>query len=143
MESAGAFHALYFRQPRGYADPMHASPTPHDQTSEPSWASRQREWQRKLKRLRLGAEPVEEQLARYKRVTWMLTAVPLGLALMFLALFSAFRRPDIGAVLAGVLFVPVVIIAWLDYANLAVKVGRYRRERAQHEGKQQSEGSDV
>ncbi|MDR3636118.1 MAG: hypothetical protein P4L84_20115 [Isosphaeraceae bacterium] len=115
----------------------------HDREPDRTWPARQHDWQRKLRRLRLSAEPVEEQLARYKRVTWMLTAVPLGLSLMFLALFSAFRRPDIGAILAGVLFLPVIAIAWLDYVLLAAKVNRYRRERAQYEGEQASEGTGV
>ena len=75
-------------------------------------------WARKLRRLQLDAEPIEEQLARYKRVTWALTVIPSIMALMFIALFSAFRRPDLGLLVALVLFGPVVTIAWLDYKAL-------------------------
>lgn len=117
---------------------MHSTQGPHRLRSESDWSERQRYWQRKLRRLRLEAEPVEEQLARYKRVTWMLTAVASGLGLVFLALFSAFRRPDVGLVLAAVLFAPLVAIAWLDYVMLAAKVGRYRREREEYEGRPSS-----
>ena len=113
-----------------------------DPESGADWHSRERHWQRRLKRLRLGAEPVEQQLARYQRVTWMLTAMPLAVGLMFVALFAAFGRPDVGAIVAGVLFVPVIAIAWLDYAWLASKVGRYRREREQYQAKQASEDAE-
>jgi hypothetical protein len=89
-------------------------------------------WRRRLGRIRLGAEPVEEQLARYLRVNWMLTAVLGIVATMFVALFTAFRRPDIGLVLAGVLFLPVAALAWLDHALLRWRVGRYLREVRAH-----------
>jgi hypothetical protein len=115
---------------------MSPSQRPHGLTSNPDWPARQRYWQRKLKRLRLNAEPIEVQVARYRRVTWMLSAVACGLAAVFVALFSAFRRPDVGLVLAGVLFLPVVGLAWLDYAVLATRAERYRRERDRFEGGQ-------
>jgi len=100
----------------------------NDPDFAPDWSARRPYWQRKLGRLRLGAEPIEEQLARYRRVTWMLTAVPTGLALMFVGLFAAFRSPDVGLVLAGVLLLPVVASAWLDYRVLPARAGRYARE---------------
>src|SRR3954467_8392447 len=105
----------------------HASPGP-DPTLDAEWLDRERYWRRKLGRIRLGAEPVEEQLAKYRRVTWGLTAVPLGLALMFVALFAAFRRPDVGLVVSGILFLPVVLLAWIDYGLLSRRVARYSRE---------------
>jgi hypothetical protein len=37
---------------------------------EDEWQERERQWQRRLGRLRLGAEPIAEQLAKYRRVTW-------------------------------------------------------------------------
>ncbi len=37
---------------------------------EAAWRTREAVWRRKLGRLRLGVEPIEEQLARYRRVTW-------------------------------------------------------------------------
>src|SRR3954469_8121357 len=98
-----------------------------------AWRERERYWRRKLGRLRLGVEPLEDQLARYRRVTWMLTAVPLAIGLMFVGLFAAFRRPDVGLVLVSVLLLPIVAVAWLDYARLRLRAGRYLRERGEHE----------
>jgi hypothetical protein len=92
--------------------------------------ARQRYWQRKLGRLRLGVEPLPEQLARYRRVTWMLTGVLLALALMFVGLFAAFRRPDVGLILAAILLLPIVIFAWVEYGLLVLRVARYTREQA-------------
>ena len=63
---------------------------------EARWRTREQEWRRRLGRLRLGVEPIEEQLERYRRVTWALTAVPAIIAVMFLGLFIAFGRFDIG-----------------------------------------------
>jgi hypothetical protein len=108
-----------------------AIPTPpRDSDAEMAWSARQRYWQRKLGRLRLGVEPLPVQLARYRRVTWMLTAVPLVIGLMFVALFAAFDRPDIGLVMAGVLLLPVVVLAWLQHGLLALRAARYLREQA-------------
>src|SRR2546430_616305 len=107
-------------------------PTEPEPSPDAAWVDRERYWRRKLGRIRLGAEPVDEQLAKYRRVTWMLTAVPLGLALVFVALFSAFRRPDVGAVVALVLFAPVVVVAWIDFGLLSRRVMRYSRELEQH-----------
>jgi hypothetical protein len=101
----------------------------------PGWPERERYWRRKLGRLRLGAEPLEEQLARYRRVTWALTIVPLAIGLMFIALFAAFRRPDVGALLAAVLLLPVVALAWLNHMRLERRVAAYRRERREFEAR--------
>ena len=88
------------------------------------------QWRRKLGRLRLGVEPIEEQLARYRRVTWALTAVPSVLGLMFLTLFTVFGRPDIGLIFDAIVLLPIVIGAWLDYALLARRARRYLAELA-------------
>lgn len=98
-----------------------------------NWPERQRYWQRRLRRIRFGAEPVEAQVARYRRVTWALTAVPLAIGLMFVALFWAFRRPDLGLLLAAVLLLPVISLAWLDFFLLSRRVQAYLQERQQHE----------
>ena len=95
---------------------------------EDDWVVRQRYWSKKLGRIRLGAEPVEVQLDKYRRVTIGLTVVPFCVGLMFVALFSAFGRPDVGLILASVLFVPVVAIAWIDFAVLNARVKAYLRE---------------
>jgi hypothetical protein len=107
---------------------MNSSLPPRDTVGDEAWQARQRDWQRKLGRLRLGAEPLSEQLARYRRVTWVLTGIALAMALMFVALFSAFHRPDVGLVMAGVLLLPVIVIAWLQHGLLEVRAARYRRE---------------
>src|SRR5690349_7938776 len=109
-------------------DRDHPEPDP-----DASWADRQRLWQRKLGRLRLGAEPLEDQLARYRRVTWALTAIPAALALMFVALFAAFGRPLYGAALAAVLLGPVVGLAWLEDRALHRRASEYERERREFE----------
>ena len=95
---------------------------------ESRWQLRRDQWRRKLGRLRLGVEPIEEQLARYRRVTWALTAVPSLLGLMFLTLFTVFGRPDIGLIFDAIVLLPIVIGAWLDYGLLAKRATRYRLE---------------
>jgi membrane protein YdbS with pleckstrin-like domain len=102
----------------------------NERVSDELWQARQRYWRRKLGRLRLGVEPLDEQLVRYRRVTWMLTAVPLVIGLMFLGLFAAFERPDVGLVVAAVLLVPIVAIAWIDYGMLRWRVARYLDEES-------------
>lgn len=105
-------------------------PTPDD--AERRWRDRQRYWARKLGRLKLGVEPLDEQLSKLRRVTWVLTLVPAGIALIFLAIFTAFGRPDIGLILIAVILGPVVLVAWLDYARLARLARRYQSERMNH-----------
>jgi hypothetical protein len=95
---------------------------------ETIWRAREDLWKRKLGRLRLGVEPIEEQLARYRRVTWGLTAVPAGLAVMFFTLFAIFGYPLVGLVLDSVLLLPIVLGAWADYGLMAVRARRYRAE---------------
>src|SRR5690349_11455491 len=102
-------------------------------TSE-EWVERDRRWRRKLGRLKLGVEPLAEQLERYRRVTWALTVVPGIIGLMFLALFTAFRAPGTGAIVAGVLLLPIPLLAWLDYARLVRRVARYEEERRAYTG---------
>jgi hypothetical protein len=96
--------------------------------TETEWAERRRYWARKLGRIRLGVEPVEEQLAKYRRVNLVLTGLSFLVGVMFLALFSAFGRPAVGLILGAVLFVPVWVISWLDFALLSSRVKRYLRE---------------
>ena len=92
------------------------------------WRTRESYWRRKLGRLRLGVEPLEEQLARYRRVTWALTAVPGFLAVFFVTLFTVFERPDIGLTFVAILLLPIVLGAWWDYARMAGRARRYQRE---------------
>jgi hypothetical protein len=102
-------------------------------TSDADWEARQLYWRRKLGRLRLGAEPIEEQLERYRRVTVVLTVIAAALALVFVSLFTAFGRPDVGAVVAFVLFAPVVATAWVDHALLRRRAAGYLAELREYE----------
>ena len=90
---------------------------------------RQRDWQRRLPRLRLDAEPVPVQVERYRRTTLALMAVPGLIGLLFLGIFTAFGRPDVGAVVVGVLVVPIMALAWFDFARLRAGARAYLRER--------------
>jgi hypothetical protein len=98
-----------------------------------SWAERERYWSQKLGRLRLGVEPIEQQLAKYRRVTWALTAVPVVMGLMFVTLFSAFGAPKIGLAIGSALVVGVAGLAWLDYWRMARRASAYERERRDFE----------
>ena len=98
------------------------------------WSERELYWRSRLRRLRFGVEPLPVQVERYRKVTIALSAVSAGVALMFLMIFSAFRRPDIGLILIAVLFVPMVSIAWLDFRKLAGRVDEYERERERRNG---------
>jgi hypothetical protein len=108
--------------------PLTNSSTTSESDLQTRWRTREAWWRRKLGRLRLGVEPLQEQVARYRRVTWALTVVPTALAVAFIALFSAFGRPDIGLVLSAVLLVPIVLLAWIDQALLARRARRYLAE---------------
>jgi hypothetical protein len=111
---------------------------------ESRWQASQNQWRRKLGRLRLGVEPIEEQLARYRGVTVVLTVVSSALGLMFLTLFSVFGRPDIGLIFDGIVLLPIIIVAWLDFALLASRARRYLEERDRYlrEKEQKVRGSD-
>ncbi len=100
---------------------------------EARWRLREREWARKLGRLRLGVEPIEEQLARYRRVTWALSVFPGIIALIIFSLFFAFGRPDIGFFVVVILFVPMILFAWLGFYKLERRAAAYQAERLDHE----------
>ena len=85
----------------------------------------ERKWRTKLRRLRFNAEPLEEQVAKYRRVTIVLSVIPCCIAAIILAIFTAFGRPDVGLVGVLILFVPVVSIAWIDHLILARRVRQY------------------
>ena len=95
---------------------------------EAQWRLREGQWRYKLGRLRLGVEPLGEQLVRYRRVTWALSVVPSLLALMFFALFGIFGRPDIGLIFVAIVLAPIVLGAWIDYALLDKRARRYLAE---------------
>jgi hypothetical protein len=97
--------------------------------SEQDWASREAYWRGKLRRLRFGVEPLAVQLEKNRKVTIVLSCVCAVIALMFLAIFSAFRRPDVGAIVDAVILGPIVGLAWLDYRTLAARVAAYEAEK--------------
>ena len=112
---------------------------------ETTWSARRTYWARKLGRLRLGVEPIEEQLARYRRVTCVLTAIPGLLSAALFTLFAVFGRPGIGAVVAALFFVPIASGAWVGDFLLERRGRRYlfelenyhsARERLQAKGAQ-------
>jgi hypothetical protein len=97
--------------------------------TDQDWAERELYWRRKLRRLRFGVEPLAVQLEKYRKVTIALSFVCAGIALLFLMIFTAFERPDIGAAVVLVLLAPIVGWAWLDYRKLAARVATYEAER--------------
>jgi hypothetical protein len=97
--------------------------------TDQDWADRELYWRRKLRRIRFGVEPLAVQVEKYRKVTIVLSAVSAGIALMFLMIFSAFHRPDIGLILVTVLFAPMIGLAWFDFRTLAGRVAEYERER--------------
>ncbi len=112
---------------------MHADVNRELADLETRWRAREGEWAYKLGRLRLGVEPVEEQLARYRRTTWVLVIIPAIIALMFLTLFTVFGRPDIGLVVILILFLPMILLAWMDYTRLKWRAAAYLADRARFE----------
>jgi fatty acid desaturase len=124
-----------------FGSSMASDVKPPDADVKSRWQIRQDFWRRKLGRLRLGVEPLEEQLGRYRGVTWALTLVPAFLAMFFLTLFTVFGRPDIGLILDAVLLLPIVLGAWLDYALLARRAEAYLGELRAHQEEQQREAA--
>jgi hypothetical protein len=86
-------------------------------------------WQSKLRRLRIGAEPLSVQVTLYRKTTVVLTIVCAGMAMVFLAIFASFRRPDIGLIIDLCMFLPMLSIAWLDQLILERRVTTYELER--------------
>jgi hypothetical protein len=113
-------------------EPTTPEPDPY---FDAGWAEREKSWRPRLGRIRLGAEPLDQQLARYRRVAWGLTAVVALIAVQFIALFAAFHAPATGAVVAGVLFLPVVLFTWLEDWSRHRRVAAYLRERRQFTAK--------
>jgi hypothetical protein len=103
--------------------------------TDQDWAELELYWRGKLRRLRFGAEPLGVQLEKYRRVTVVLSCVCGGMALMFLAIFAAFHRPDVGAIVDLLLFVPIVGLAWREYGTLAGRLAAYEAEKKKAEAK--------
>ena len=78
------------------------------------------------------------QTPRAARSTWNAAAadatrerLKTAVGAMFLAIFAAFGRPDVGALVVGVLLAPVIGWAWFDHARLEARAATYLRERAE------------
>jgi hypothetical protein len=106
---------------------MEDAPTEAVDKLDERWREGRGRWARKLGRLRLGVEPLDVQLDRYRKMTWALTAVTTTIGVMFVALFWAFSRPDVGLILAAILLLPVVAVAWIDYLRLALRARAFER----------------
>jgi hypothetical protein len=78
----------------------------------------------RLRRLRLD-EPLPPQLARLRRVTWFLTGLIGAIATFIFALFAAFGRPEIGALVSFLLGLPLIAMAWWDDRSLRRNLERY------------------
>jgi hypothetical protein len=85
-------------------------------------------WERKMRSIRLGAEPIEAQLRQRLYATVVVTAVMLFIASVMLAIFAAFGRFDIGLRLLALSFLPLVLWFWLDYAVLRSRALAYLHE---------------
>lgn len=92
------------------------------------WRERRIKWGRKLGRLRLGVEPLDAQLDRHRRVTSVMSAVSGAIGLLFIALFSAFGRPDVGLIFVAVFLLPIIIFSWAGYLLLARRAHAFERE---------------
>ncbi len=84
-------------------------------------------WQRKLGRIRLGVEPVTTQLARYRRATWTVTGITVAIGLFIFTLFTGFGQPKIGLWTAGIVVLPITVLAWLDHWRLGRAVAAFLR----------------
>jgi hypothetical protein len=102
------------------------------------WTERERAWQRRLGKFRLGAEPFDVQLARRRRVIWALTGLILIQASIYLSLFGAFRRPDVGIVAVLLILFPIAALPWIRYHRLRRRVSQYERERHAYEAQRDS-----
>jgi hypothetical protein len=98
-----------------------------------NWPERERAWAGELGRVRLGVEPIPEQLGKYRRVTWAITVVAGWMAVFIAALFAAFKSPGTGLIVSGVLFGPVILSAWLGYGKMEARALAYLREKEQVE----------
>lgn len=108
------------------------------------WRERRIKWGRKLGRLRLGVEPLDAQLARQLRVASVLSAVSTLIGLFFIALFSAFGRPDVGLIFVALFLLPIILSSWIGYLRLANRAHAFEREYAAYQSERSRMiGSDT
>lgn len=92
---------------------------------------RQEYWSRRLGRIRLGVEPLRDQLARLRKVSIVATLVILFIGLFMFMLFVVFGRPDIGAIVAAIAILPLCGLAWSEDWKCHRRVREYERELSQ------------
>jgi hypothetical protein len=56
------------------------------------------------------------------RIAVVLTVISLVIGSIMLAIFSGFGRPDVGGWVVGILVMPVVVGAWLEYGFYRFKI---------------------
>ena len=95
-----------------------------------TWPERQRLWTQELGRVRLGVEPIPEQLRKYRRVAWVITIVAGWMGLFIAVLFTAFKSPGTGLIVSGLLFGPVIVSAWVGYWRMESRALAYLQEEA-------------
>lgn len=99
---------------------------------------REQYWRRRLPRLRLhpGAEPIGDQVDRLRRVTVAVSLIPAAIGAVFFLIFAGFGRPDIGAGLVAVVILPIVGLAWVDFARTRAGAAAFLRDRARERDEQ-------
>lgn len=98
-----------------------------------NWPERERYWRRRLGRIKLGVEPVEQQLELYRRITWMVTLLALGIGAIIFVLFAARGAILWGLAIAAPISVPVIALAWFEHYRLHNRAMAYLAERSRHE----------
>ncbi len=76
-------------------------------------------WRIRLARLSPYTIDIPEQLKRLRQLTLGLTIVPALMGTIVFTLLSVFGRPDIGAMSVGLIFGPMIALAWWDYLRIA------------------------
>lgn len=106
----------------------HVPPMPSLDASAADANARRQQWQRRLPRLRLDAEPIDQQLLKLRNSTRVLSVVVLGIGVLFFVLFSLFGSPVVGLIVGGVLFGSVVTPAWRSFYQTRDGAAAYLRE---------------
>ena len=95
-----------------------------------TWPQRQRLWAKELGRVRLGVEPIPEQLRKYRQVAWVITIIAGWMGLFIAVLFTAFKSPGTGLIVSGLMFGPVILSAWRGYWKMESQALAYLQEEA-------------
>ncbi len=88
-------------------------------------SARQFYWQSQLRPIRLGAEPVADQIRRRMLVNAAGSVCVALIGLIFLGIFAAFGRSDLGLIIAGTLFAVGIVGNWIVYFRLRRRMRAY------------------